>query len=118
MTDIEEALAALDAIDGGIGTEQYGPVRTAMAALGAVRRALESVAQERRDWADISAWLERHPLFDVREFYDDGFEEWHCLFSDADSEVIETGGDFTGSTRAEALSKAAAWARAEMGSKT
>jgi hypothetical protein len=116
----EEALAAL-ALIGDLVSEIDEHARWTGATesptpgadgLKLIRSLLESVAQERRDWDSLQEWVRSNNQHDA---YAVAVSSGHRVTVD---DGIGPMREFDASSRAEALSKAAAWARAEMGSKT
>jgi len=116
MVEIKEALAALDALTIAARSldQEFGTDRGS-ANLGKLRSFIESVAQEQRDWVAIEAWSASFAR--VVRILREGGTRLHLVILDTPLRP-EQCARFACGTRTEALSKAAAWARAKMGSKT
>jgi len=106
MTDIKEALAALDHF------KLSAASACCIAATETLAKFLESVVQERRDWVDVDKW-NMHPLHLATMSF--GMGKYEFVLTQHDPYYKPTSMSFDAPTRAEALSKAAAWARADMG---
>lgn len=110
---IQQALAAVDEVNENIGTECYGQVRAALVALGVIRKALQSAAQEAEDWRTVERWSLRPSILDTIVEFTPPFESetrWLCTVLAATVFVTAHYGE----TRAMALAAAAAWLREEL----
>jgi hypothetical protein len=110
VIDIKEALAALDELKTlpELRLDEGSDYLT-------LRRFVESVAQEREDWATVEAWL----AADEARYQASGAQYaggwYYTVYPD---HMRHDRYAFYGKTPAEALNHAAAFCRAEMGSKT
>lgn len=109
----QQALAAVDEVNEGIGTECYGQVRASLAALGVIRKALQSAAQEVDDWVAVEAWSV--------EYKNRTYALTHLPMADDEHKaycMTLTGrllvDHFEAGTRLAALSKAAEFCRKEL----
>lgn len=114
---VEEALAALDDAGAYISASAEGRAypNQLLTGIELARTCLESVAQERRDWLAIEAWL----AADEDRYQSSGPQyaggHYYMLYP---NQMRTERHAFYGDSPAECRAKAAAWCRAEMGSKT